>query len=59
MRQELGDGTTTIATEGAELLVERVFDAPRELGDQVDRIGQILEAKPRLTIGTVTVGGHA
>ena len=31
MRQDLGDGTTTIATEGAELLVERVFDAPREL----------------------------
>ncbi|OLE21532.1 MAG: hypothetical protein AUG44_27370 [Actinobacteria bacterium 13_1_20CM_3_71_11] len=31
MRQDLGDATTTIATEGAELLVERVFDAPREL----------------------------
>jgi hypothetical protein len=31
----------------------------RELEDQVDRIGEFLEAKPQLTIGTVTVGGHA
>ncbi len=31
----------------------------RELGDQVERIGEILEGAPRLTIGTVTVGAHA
>lgn len=31
----------------------------RELDEQVGRIGQILEGEPRLTIGTVTVGGHA
>ncbi|MFD2767541.1 winged helix DNA-binding domain-containing protein [Micromonospora eburnea] len=31
----------------------------RDLDDQVERIGEILEGKPELTIGTVTVGGHA
>jgi hypothetical protein len=31
----------------------------RQLDDQVERIGQIQEGVPRLTIGTVTVGGHA
>jgi uncharacterized protein YukE len=31
----------------------------RELDDQIERIGQILEGKPQLTIGTVTAGGHA
>jgi hypothetical protein len=31
----------------------------RELGDQVERIGVILEGKPRLTIGPVTAGAHA
>lgn len=31
----------------------------RELDEQVDRVGQILEATPDLTIGEVTVGGHA
>jgi hypothetical protein len=30
-----------------------------ELNDQVERIGEILEGKPQLTIGTVTTGGHA
>jgi uncharacterized protein YndB with AHSA1/START domain len=30
-RQELGNETTTVVTDGAELVVERVFDAPREL----------------------------
>jgi winged helix DNA-binding protein len=29
------------------------------LDDEVDRIGAISEAKPNLTIGTVSVGGHA
>ncbi|HXV42169.1 MAG TPA: crosslink repair DNA glycosylase YcaQ family protein, partial [Anaerolineae bacterium] len=31
----------------------------RELDDQVERIGEILEGTPRLTIGAVTVGAHA
>jgi hypothetical protein len=31
----------------------------RELDDQVERIGDFLEGKPQLTIGAVTVGGHA
>lgn len=31
----------------------------RELDDQVERIGEILEGTPRLTIGSVTVGPHA
>ncbi|MEU5942615.1 winged helix DNA-binding domain-containing protein [Micromonospora sp. NPDC047548] len=31
----------------------------RDLDDQADRIGEILEGRPQLTIGTVTVGGHA
>jgi hypothetical protein len=31
----------------------------RELDDQVERVGEILEGVPRLTIGTVTVGAHA
>ena len=31
----------------------------RELDDQVERIGDFLEGKPQLTIGTVTAGGHA
>ncbi len=30
----------------------------RELDDQVERIGEILEGSPSLTIGTVTVGAH-
>ncbi|MFC4018741.1 winged helix DNA-binding domain-containing protein [Micromonospora sp. GCM10011542] len=31
----------------------------RDLDDQVERIGAILEGRPQLTIGTVTVGSHA
>ncbi|MBE3013603.1 AlkZ family DNA glycosylase [Microbispora sp. NEAU-D428] len=31
----------------------------RDLDDQVDRVGQISEGTPRLTIGPVPVGGHA
>jgi hypothetical protein len=30
-----------------------------ELDAQVERVGEILEARPELTIGPVTVGGHA
>jgi hypothetical protein len=31
----------------------------RELEEQAERVGQILEARPRVAIGTVTIGGHA
>ena len=31
----------------------------RELDAQVERIGEFLEGTPQLTIGSVTVGGHA
>jgi hypothetical protein len=31
----------------------------RQLGEQVQRIGRILDAEPSLTIGEVTVGAHA
>lgn len=31
----------------------------RELDDQIERLGEILEGEPQLNIGTVTVGGHA
>jgi hypothetical protein len=31
----------------------------RELDDQVGRIGEFLEARAELTIGTVTAGWHA
>ncbi|HWM03588.1 MAG TPA: winged helix DNA-binding domain-containing protein [Actinophytocola sp.] len=31
----------------------------RELDEQVERVGEILEGRPELVIGTVTVGGHA
>jgi hypothetical protein len=30
-----------------------------ELDEQSERVAEILEAQPRLTLGTVTVGGHA
>ncbi|MGN9908382.1 winged helix DNA-binding domain-containing protein [Phytohabitans sp. LJ34] len=31
----------------------------KQLGEQVERLGEILEATPTLTLGEVTVGGHA
>jgi hypothetical protein len=31
----------------------------RELDDQGERIGEFLEGKPQLTIGTVAAGGRA
>jgi len=42
-----------------EPLEELTAAQRRELDDQVERVGEILEGKPRLTIGTVTVGAHA
>jgi hypothetical protein len=34
-------------------------DQHQKLQSQVERIGEILEGEPRLTIGTVSAGGHA
>ncbi|PSM39398.1 hypothetical protein C6Y14_31440 [Streptomyces dioscori] len=31
----------------------------RELGEQVERVGEILEARPELVVGKVTAGAHA
>lgn len=31
----------------------------RELEDEVDLVGQVMEATATLTVGTVTVGAHA
>ena len=46
-----------------DLTVEPLVPLPparrRELDEQVERVGVILEGTPRLTIGTVTVGSHA
>jgi len=42
-----------------EPLVELSAAQHNELEGQVERIGEILEGQPRLTIGTVTVGAHA
>jgi uncharacterized protein YukE len=42
-----------------EPLIRLTAGQRRALEAQVDRIGQILEGSARLTIGTVSVGGHA
>lgn len=31
----------------------------RELGKQVERVGEVLEAGPELVVGKVTAGAHA
>jgi hypothetical protein len=42
-----------------EPLISLTSAQHHELEDQVERIGEILEGKPQLTIGIVTVGAHA
>ncbi|WP_371779322.1 winged helix DNA-binding domain-containing protein [Streptosporangium subroseum] len=42
-----------------EPLVQLTASQRDELDRQGERVGEILEARPRLTIGVVTVGGHA
>jgi hypothetical protein len=42
-----------------EPLVPLTTTQRRALDDQVERIGEFLEGKPHLTIGTVTAGAHA
>ncbi len=42
-----------------ETLEELTTPQRRELDDQVERVGEFIEGKPRLTIGAVTAGAHA
>jgi hypothetical protein len=42
-----------------EPLVPLTRTQRRELDEQVERVGTVLQGTPRLTIGTVTVGSHA
>ncbi|MCK8434429.1 winged helix DNA-binding domain-containing protein [Streptomyces sp. D2-8] len=47
---------TTVAVEPLVRLTARQH---RELGEQVERVGEVLEATPELVVGEVTVGPHA
>ncbi|MDN3028201.1 winged helix DNA-binding domain-containing protein [Streptomyces sp. S.PB5] len=47
---------TTVTVEPLRKLTAR---QERELGEQVERVGEVLEARPELVIGEVTVGPHA
>jgi hypothetical protein len=42
-----------------EPLRELTATQRRQLGDEVDLVGAVMQAKPTLTVGTVTVGPHA
>ncbi|RVX41721.1 winged helix DNA-binding protein [Nonomuraea polychroma] len=42
-----------------ELLCDLTSAQVRELDEQVERVGEVLEGRPRLTIGPVSVGPHA
>ncbi|MEW2611573.1 winged helix DNA-binding domain-containing protein [Streptomyces sp. NPDC047880] len=47
---------TTVTVEPLVRLTARQH---RELGEQVERVGEVLEATPELVVGEVTVGPHA
>jgi hypothetical protein len=47
--------TVTVEPIGRRLSVRQ----QRELGEQVERVGEVLEARAELVVGTVTVGPHA
>jgi len=47
---------TTVTVEPLKHLTAR---QERELGEQVERVGEVLEARPELVIGKVTAGPHA
>ncbi|MFE7900769.1 winged helix DNA-binding domain-containing protein [Streptomyces sp. NPDC057424] len=47
---------TTVTVEPLRRLTAR---QQRELGEQVERVGEVLEATPELVVGEVTVGPHA
>ncbi|MEV0387339.1 winged helix DNA-binding domain-containing protein [Nonomuraea sp. NPDC050643] len=42
-----------------ELLRDLTAGGLRELDEQVERLGEVLEARPRRTLGPITVGAHA
>jgi hypothetical protein len=42
-----------------EPLQELTATQRRQLDDEVELVGTVMEAKPTLTVGTVTVGAHA
>ncbi|MFJ7177220.1 winged helix DNA-binding domain-containing protein [Streptomyces massasporeus] len=46
-------------TVTVEPLVRLTARQERELGEQVERVGEVLEATPELAVGEVTVGPHA
>ena len=46
-------------TVTVEPLVGLTARQERELGEQVERVGEVLEATPELVVGEVTVGPHA
>ncbi|MEW2808031.1 winged helix DNA-binding domain-containing protein [Streptomyces massasporeus] len=46
-------------TVTVEPLVRLTARQERELGEQVERVGEVLEAAPELVVGEVTVGPHA
>jgi hypothetical protein len=46
-------------TVTVEPLVRLTARQERELGEQVERVGEVLEATPELVVGEVTVGPHA
>jgi hypothetical protein len=43
----------------AEPLRELTASQRRQLDDEVELVGAVTEAKPTLTVGSVTVGPHA
>src|SRR6266545_7589148 len=47
------------ATITVEPLRELTATQRRQLDDEVDLVGAVMQAKPTLTVGTVTVGPHA
>jgi hypothetical protein len=46
-------------TVTVEPLVRLTARQERELGEQVERVGEVLEARPELVVGEVRVGPHA
>ncbi|MET9604081.1 winged helix DNA-binding domain-containing protein [Streptomyces sp. NPDC006512] len=55
-QQKKTGGTVSITVEPLRPLTARQH---RQLGEQVERIGAVLEARPAFTLGPVNVGAHA
>lgn len=49
---------TTVTVEPLGRLT-RARERERELREQVERVGEVLEAEPELVVGKVTAGPHA